>query len=117
MWQLIFEIFCILSGAFVIVMFFMHDGRKKWRKGKLKSVRHENQFKKIDHAVTVYIAISKQPIYIRGYLLNQFHVRKNGGTSVLVVPFNRGTARGGSLYRDLLSLSLATQLIPRCSLG
>ena len=61
MWQLIFEIFCILSGAFVIVMFFIHEGPQEMAERKAKERQARNQFKKIDHAVTVYIAISKQP--------------------------------------------------------
>ena len=36
MWQLIFEIFCILSGAFVIVMFFMHEGPQEMAERKTK---------------------------------------------------------------------------------
>ena len=45
MWQLIFEIFFIGSGAFIIIMFFIHEG--PWeiaeRKAEERKARETNQ--------------------------------------------------------------------------
>ena len=45
MWQLIFEVFFIGSGAFIIIMFLRMKGPGRLLKEKLESVRREKEIK------------------------------------------------------------------------